>query len=259
MSNGQGRMTHTLLILLPFLLFLASLAMLELGYRHRVHLIERGDTSISVSNPVSTTVLAMMGLVLAFTFSNAAGRLDASRATILQEVNAIETTWMRIDVAEPQAQPQLRELVRSYLDTRVRAYETFGDSEYEHQLQIGKKLLNDIWSLGVQATTVTVNRTLLLGAVNTMADSATTRTLSLGTHLPTVVLLFLVGIVLVGSMLIGSMLGAPGHPQWLERLIIAAVLSMIVYAIMDMEYPRLGTPLLQRADTMLVDLRKTMQ
>jgi hypothetical protein len=110
-------MTHTLLALLPFLMFFVLLVMLELGYQYR---LSHGDISNATSGPASTIVLSIMGLVLAFSFSNAAGRLDSSRATILAEVNAIGNTWLRIDVAEPQAQPRLKELVRIYLDTRIR-------------------------------------------------------------------------------------------------------------------------------------------
>jgi hypothetical protein len=35
-------------------------------------------------------VLSLMGLVLAFSFSDAAHRLDANRKTILDEANAVE-------------------------------------------------------------------------------------------------------------------------------------------------------------------------
>jgi hypothetical protein len=144
--------------------------------------------------------------------------------------------------------------------THAFAYETaYSDTpEYHRQLKIGAESLRQIWSLAVEATTLTTNRTLLLTAVGAMMDTAATRTLSLGTHVPRIVILFLIGIVLTGSMLIGAMLGGLDSRHWFERIIVAAVLSVIVYAIMDMEYPRLGTLLLQREDTMLVDLRETM-
>jgi hypothetical protein len=198
-------------------------------------------------------------LVLAFSFSNASGRLDASRLTILDEVNAIDTVWNRIDLAEPEVRPRLREVVRLYLDTRIRAYEVFSDPmAYQQQVENGNELVKEMWSLAVKGTTVTVNRPLLLTAVNAVSDSAAARKLSLGTHLPGAVLAFLLGIVLLGSMLIGMTVGGPGVRLWFDRVVAAAVLSLIVYAIMDMEYPRLGTKLLEKADAMLIDLRHSM-
>src|SRR5262249_10278753 len=83
--------------------------------------------------PAIGTVLALMGLVLAFSFSNAAGRLDASRKIILDEENAIETARFRIDVADKEAQPRLREFMRQYVDARIRASDAAELSDYREQ------------------------------------------------------------------------------------------------------------------------------
>src|SRR5215831_4352332 len=109
-------MTNALLVMLPVLLFIAALLMVEVGYQYRLRSQPPGgDGEIFSGSAVTTAVLSLMGLVLAFSYSNAAERLEASRLTILNEVNAIETAWMRIDVAAQEDQSRLRELVRTYL------------------------------------------------------------------------------------------------------------------------------------------------
>jgi hypothetical protein len=252
-------MTDGLLILLPLFLFLSVLIMIELGYRYQLVSAPPDDGSNFKGSPVTTVVLSLMGLVLAFTYSNAAARLEASRLSILDEVNAIETAWLRIDVAEPGARPRLKQIVRKYLDTRIRAYEAFRDANaYSRQLESGAELRKELWTLSVEATTASVNRTLLLTALNAVSDTAATRTLALGTHLPASVLVCLIGIVLIGSMLIGTMLGGPDNRRWFDRVTIAVVLSLVVYTILDMEYPRVGIKLLERSDAMLLELRKNM-
>lgn len=254
-------MTDVLILLSGPLLFLSVLLMFELG--HRYHLAShtsKQPESNAVGQAVGT-VLALMGLVLAFSFSNAAERLDASRKTILDEVNAIDTAWLRIEIAEPEAQPRLRELFRRYVDARIQAYRTHGLTEYRHQLEVSGELLRQIWTLAVEATPASIpqNRMLLLSAVNAMSDGASARTLSRSTHLPPAIFVFLFAIVLIGSILIGTLLAWGGTRAWVYRLIIAAVLSSTVYAIVDMEYPRLGPfNLLKDADVLLVNLRKTM-
>jgi hypothetical protein len=93
-----------------------------------------------------------------------------------------------------------------------------------------------------------------------MGDGASAWTISVSTHLPPAILAFLFGTVLLGSMLIGTMLAFAGNRHWFYRLVIAAVLSSVVYAIVDMEYPRLGAfNLLKEADSLLVNLRKSMR
>jgi hypothetical protein len=256
-------MTDILMLALAPLLVLSVLLMIELGHRYLLatHL-PNDPESIAVVAPAIGTVLALMGLVLAFSFSNAAGRLDASRKSILDEANAIETTWLRIDLAEGEFQPRLRELLRQYVDARIQAYDATVLAEYHQQLEIGAGLLRQIWGLAVESTPVSrpENRMLFLPAVNAMGDAASARTLSLSTHLPPAIFVFLFGTVLIGSMLIGTVLAGTGSRQWFYRLVIATVLCSIVYAIIDMEYPRLGAfNLLRDADALLVNLRKFMR
>ena len=123
-------MTNTLMVALAPVLFLSVLLMMEIGHRYRLasRLPNDSESNAGVS-PAIGTVLALMGLVLAFSFSSAAGRLDASRKTILDEANAIETAWFRIDVANKETQPYLRELFRQYVDARIRAYDAPGPSQ----------------------------------------------------------------------------------------------------------------------------------
>src|SRR5262245_7050113 len=89
---------HLGIVLLPPAFLGAELLMLELGRRLAGRLPERLE---GTQGPVMGALLSLMVLVLAFSFSNASERLDASRQTILEEVNAIQTLWERIDVAAP--------------------------------------------------------------------------------------------------------------------------------------------------------------
>jgi hypothetical protein len=64
------------------LFFLSVLLMIELGHRYRLaSRLPNDPNSNAVTGPAIGTVLALMGLVLAFSFSNAAGRLDATSTT----------------------------------------------------------------------------------------------------------------------------------------------------------------------------------
>ncbi len=93
-----------------------------------------------------------------------------------------------------------------------------------------------------------------------MADCASARTISVATHIPPAILAFLFGTVLIGSMLIGTLLACAGRRHWFYRLVIAVVLSSVVYAIVDMEYPRLGAfNLLKNADSLLVNFRESIR
>ncbi len=254
-------MTHLLLLVMPVVLLLAQLVFIHLGQRYRR--LAHDSASNAAVAPIVSTVLSLMGLVLAFSFANAATRLDANRKSILEEANAIEGAWKLIDVAEPDVRPQMSDLLRRYVDARIRAYETYeervGIAEYDRELQVSAALFEQLWSVGIEGTHDTVSRGLILNALSRLRDTATARSLTMNTHLPPAIHVFLFGIVLVGALLVGGALAGARRALWFYRIVIAAVLSWTLYAIMDMEYPRLGAfQLLRNADALLVELRKSM-
>jgi hypothetical protein len=256
-------MTDTLMVALAPTLLLAVMLMMEVGFRYRRSSDLPNDSEEHTKvGPAIGTVLALMGLVLAFTFSNAAGRLAASRKTILDEANAIETAWYRLDLADPQFQPRLRELMLQYVDARVHGYGAPALGDYRERAKASSHLLKQLWALAVEATPASrpPDRMLLLTALNDVSDGASAWTLSVSTHLPPAILAFLFLTVLIGSLLIGTMLSAAGSRHWFYRAVIAVVLSSVVYVIVDMEYPRLGAfNLLKNADSLLVDFRQSIR
>src|SRR4029450_12067756 len=73
--------------------------------------------------PVGAMVGAMLGLLafmLAFTFGMAASRFDTRKQLVLDEANAIGTTYLRSAML-PDRRDEIRALLRSYGDGRLEA------------------------------------------------------------------------------------------------------------------------------------------
>ena len=101
-------------------LFLGMLLLQELGRRLGCrHLAGDPEGARKGLGAVEGAVFGLMGLLLAFTFSGAASRLEGRRQLIAQEVNAIGTAYLRIDLLGPSVQAPLREAFRQYLDARL--------------------------------------------------------------------------------------------------------------------------------------------
>jgi hypothetical protein len=64
--------------------------------------------------------LGLLAFILAFTFGLAAARFDNRRQVLLDEANAIGTTYLRAGVL-PERSEQIRTLLRDYVSTRLRA------------------------------------------------------------------------------------------------------------------------------------------
>ena len=102
---------------------------------------------------VEGALLALLGLLIAFSFSGAAARFDARRQQIVNEASAIGSAYSFVDLLPPEAQPPLRETFRQYLDSRLEAYRRMPDlAAAKVELDRSKALQNDIWTQAVAAT-----------------------------------------------------------------------------------------------------------
>src|SRR6185295_11481877 len=67
---------------------------------------------------IEGAVFALLGLLIAFTFSSGISRFESRRQLIVEEANYIGTAFLRIDLLPQEEQPEMRNLFRSYLDSR---------------------------------------------------------------------------------------------------------------------------------------------
>lgn len=252
-------MTTSLAIVLAFALFLALLAMIEAGFR----LTRSGAMTSAVAAAVGGVtggVSLLMGLVLAFSFSNAAERLAYHRSLAVMEANAIATGWARIDLlAEPDQAP-LRDLFRRYLDARIRAHEALPRvEEYDALLVEGTALRQGIWERMIAAVRVSPELgTLVIPPINAMEDAAINRKVAVHTHVTEMTIAFMLGLVLLGALLIGTSGAERNGRLWPYRLIFAAMTATAVIVIFDMEFPQTGFAGTRAADELLVELRRSM-
>ena len=121
-----------------------------------------------------------MGLLIAFTFSGAAGRFDDRRHLVTQEANAIGTAWLRIDLVPAEAQAKLRDLFRRYLDSRLETYRKARQMELAMaEFARSGTLQQDIWTVAVAGCrdpgAAPGACVLVLNAMNEMIDITTTQ------------------------------------------------------------------------------------
>jgi hypothetical protein len=243
------------------LLFIGLLVCLELGRRWGVKQLERDPEGARLgTGTVEGAVFALLGLLIAFTFSGAAARFDQRRELIVSEANAIGTAWLRLDLLPKESQPALRELVRQYVDSRLAAYRLLPDvaaarAELDHSLE----LQTQIWRLsvaGTQASPTPAAATVVLPALNEMIDIVTTRTAaSIYMHPPAAIFALLFGLALLGALFAGSAMAESESRSPLHVIGFAVVMAVSAYLILDLEVPRFGLIRVDAADQLLVDVR----
>jgi hypothetical protein len=243
-------------------LFFGMLGLQELGRRVGARRLARDPDSRLGGGAVDGAVLGLLGLLVAFAFSGAATRFDARRSLVTEEANAIGTAWLRIDVLPAGAQPRMRDLFRRYLDSRLEAYRLVPDlAAVRKELDRSAVLQQEIWTgavAGSQSAGTTAAAMLLLPALNQMIDITTTRTMAAEMHPPPVLFAMLAIVAFVCAFLAGYGSANVRPRTLLHSIAFAAVVSVTVYVIIDLEYPRLGLIRVDAVDHVLAELRRSM-
>ena len=240
---------------------LAIVLFLETGHQFAKRRSKKGG-SFAVSPLLQGAIFALMGLLIGFTFSGAGSRFDARRQLTGEEANAIGTAYLRIDMLPPDAQPQMRDLFRQYVDARLAAYQKLPDKKAAIvELERSAALQSEIWKLAVsssQRTQTTAASMLLLPAINAMIDVTTTQTVAAETHPPGVLWVMLLGVTFACAFIAGHSIDQASR-SWIDILCFAVIFTLALYVVADLEYPRWGLIQIHSTDHVLEDLRNTMK
>lgn len=246
-------------------LFFGMLLAIEVG--RRLGMKSQADdqqTDKTSAGLIDGAVFGLMGLLIAFTFSGAATRLDHRRDLVINEANAIGTAYLRLNLLPVESQPPLRDLFRQYLDARLEVFQKIPDmAAAEASLVRANNLQNQIWPMAVEACQASGSvpaTTLLLSALNEMFDMATLRTMtSRVMHPPVVIFIMLFALALLSSLLAGYSMGNSRDSNRFHVIGFAAIIAVTVYVILDIEYPRAGMIRVNAVDQVLIELRSSMQ
>lgn len=253
----------TVLLIAAFLL--GMLAVAEIGRRIGVAKLS-GDAE-GLPKGIGATegaVFALLGLLLAFSFSGAASRFEDRRQLITIETNSIGTAYLRLDLLPADARPEMRDLFRRYVDSRLATYRNSENraatmaslaEDIAIQGQIWTRAVNEV----LRPEAPTQAAMLLLPALNEMIDITSTRLIATRDHPPVVIFMLLAGISFIGALLVGYGTAVNKGRSWMHTLIFVAVLSLTIYVIVDLEFPRLGLVRVDAADLALVELRESMR
>lgn len=243
-------------------LFVGMLVLQETGRRLGARRLARDPEGIR-TGAIEGAVFGLLGLLMAFTFSGAASRFDDRRHLVIEEANMIGTAWLRIDVLPASAQPELRELFRRYLDSRLETYRKLPDLEAAKlELARSASLQSEIWTAAVAASRTsdtTAASMLLLPALNQMIDITTTRTKVTEIHPPPIMFVMLGAVALISALVAGYGMAGAKTRSWIHIVAFASVVAATVYVILDIEYPRIGLIRVDAIDQVLVDLRRSMK
>jgi hypothetical protein len=237
----------------------ACLAATGIGHLVGRSLRRRTDGLHEPVGVVQTALLGFVGLILAFGLALAVGRYESRRVTVVEEANAIGTTYLRAQtLAEPMRSRSL-ELLADYTDTSILLAQAVPTSSAAKEaLADGHTLQRELWALAgrslAAAPTASAPR-LYVETLNEMIDQQTVRKAALNNRVPPAVLWFELASALLALGLLAFYLALLDRGVGMV-LLAAALVSFLLLITFDLDRPRRG--LITVPDTPLTDLRASM-
>lgn len=244
-------------------LFLLMPAVAIAGHRIRRRTLHRRPDSRDLdAGSVNAAVLSLLGLLTAFTFHNAYSRFDTRRSLIVDEVNAVGTAYLRVDLLPADSQPAMRLKFREYVESRNSLWQLSVDIDAAIREQARSESLQlGIWNAAVEATRNESSgdaRKLLLPALNDMIDITTVRLVAVQSHPPLIIFLMLGVLSMAAAGITGFEMAKYERPSYIHIFGLSALASLAVYLILDIEFPRFGFVTLESVQQLFVKLRDSM-
>ncbi len=245
--------------LLVFGLILGSTALGAFVGRRVHHLSETLTEPFGV---LQAAMLGVVGLILAFGLSLALSRYEDRRATIVEESNAIGTTYLRAQTLPEPIRSRSLELLIDYTESAIRLAEHVpGSAEELAAAEEEERLQRRLWALGGEALDAAPQASaprLYVETLNEMIDSQTVRVAALNNQVPGEIFwLELIGAsIALGLLAAYLMLVGRG----LAGVVTAsAVVAFLLFVTADLDRPTRGpikvpdTPLVNQLESMKLD------
>jgi hypothetical protein len=240
------------------LTLLLVLLAIEGGYRLGRHRLTRAEHEKEA--PVGAMVAAMLGLLafmLAFTFGLAAQRFDTRRQVLLDEANAIGTTYLRAAML-PERRDEIRSVLREYVDVRLAAVDSGSLAE---GIRRSEALQNQLWGDAVglaQSHPESIVIGLFVQSLNDVIDLHTKRvTAGIRNRIPGPIWLSLFSIAALALGAMGYHAGLVRTSRSLAIVAVGLAFTAVIGLVADLDRPSEG--ILTVSQQALIDLRESMK
>jgi hypothetical protein len=238
----------------------SSWCALEIGYRlgrwRHLRAPEEKETPVGA---MVGSILGLSAFMLAFTFGLAASRFDERRHTVLDEANAIGTTYLRTRLLPEPQRTAIAGLLREYVDVRVRG---IAEGKLAELIARSEELHESIWSEAVKASQNKDSNSVLTGlflqSLNEMIDLHSRRVLvGIRSRVPISIWAGLLTLGLLGLLAVGYQAGLSVTRRSPAMLAMVLAFAGVLFLIAALDRGQEG--LLRVSQEAMIDLQRTMQ
>ena len=257
-------MSRELLDAVPlWVLFLSAfvLAWLAVEGGYRLGRWRHNHASDEKDAPVGAMVAAILGLLafmLAFTFSLAASRFEARRQVVLDEANAIGTTYLCARFLPEPQRDEVAKLLREYVGVRMRGVQKGKTTE---ALARSEELHSQLWSQATAAAERnpgSIMTGLFVQSLNDVIDLHAKRVLvGIRSRIPLSIWCVLFALTVSGMASVGYQAGLSATRRSPAMLLLVVAFAGVLFLIADLDRGQEG--FLRVSQEAMTDLQRTVQ
>jgi hypothetical protein len=244
-------------VILLGLILLATEVGFQIGYRMRSTI---DDPLRSEYNTIQGAVLGLLALLLGFTFAMSISRYESGKYLVIDESNAIGTTFLRAQFLPDPYRNEVSNLLRRYVDTLLRFYGSGIDPEKLHGANDEtERIQNELWSRAVavgERDPRAVTTGLFIQSLNEVIDLHAKRLWVKENHVPEIIFILLYGAAIVSMGLVGSGWGLGGRRNLMSTVAAALLIASVILVIVDLDRP--GRGLIKVNQQSLIRLRDSL-
>jgi hypothetical protein len=196
-----------------------------------------GDTSLGA-------ILALLGLLLAFSYASSLSWSDARNRALVDEAMAIGNAFQSADLLPEPGRAELQKAILGYARTRHIPKESFQSSEnLQAFIQHTMAMQGALWPVALDAVggeTPAPIQTFILGNVSWVLDAHMIRFMVGSESLPLVVKLMLFLSAALALVIAGNKSALQGRPVTWRTFALAGLISVVMIVILDLDRPRDG-------------------
>jgi hypothetical protein len=219
---------------------LAMFAAWQFGRWHGRRLrIESGEVPVS---KFEDAILALLGLLLGFTFSMAIVKHDQRRLMVVADSNAIGDFYTCASLLKEPVRAKLQSLIHDYVRLRLElSGRRVDEAELEDALGRMQQMQDQMTALVDQALVAgTPIAVPLTNTLNGVTSNHAARLAAIRDRLPVSVVLLLLISAVASSMLVGRQQGASDRADLAGTICFIVLASFVVYVILDLNQPERG-------------------
>ena len=242
------------------LLLLSALTMaVAIGYAAQSRLQRKTDVGIEPpfgGAHLLSAALSLLALLLGFSFSMAMDRYDARRQLVIQEANALGTTWLRVQLLNEPDRTLMSDLLRRYIDARL----VWSESAAETPPEIATVFLQQqLWAatgVSLRSDSPPLLSRGVMDSLNESIDLAATRTATRAAHIPDFVQGLLLVYAILSMAMLGTVLGYSLKLHLPQTALLLVLLTLAHLMVLDLDRPRAGS--IQVSQQPMEDLRQSI-